>query len=73
MFEELAMRNYILTTITLLPLLLTGSHASQRYSVETGEPFGISSDEAHGPSYLGVDIADVTKDRLDALKLKEER
>jgi len=66
------MRKHVLTALTLLPLLLTVSHASQRYSVEPGDMFGISSDDTHGASYLGVDIADVTKDRLETLKLKEE-
>ena len=40
---------------------------------ETAESWGFSSDEGgSGSSYLGVDIADVTTERLSALKLKEE-
>jgi membrane-associated protease RseP (regulator of RpoE activity) len=39
----------------------------------SGQPFGYSSDEASTGSYLGVDINDVTTERLSALKLKEEK
>jgi serine protease Do len=69
----LAVRKQILTTIALLPLLLNLSHAGQTSMLESSEPFGISSDESGSSSYLGVDIADVTTDRLGSLKLKEEK
>jgi len=70
------MRRQILTTISLLPLLLSLSHAAQslqRWTVESSEPFGIPSEDSGASSYLGVDIADITSDRLAVLKLKEEK
>jgi serine protease Do len=65
------MRNQIFTTIALLPLLLNGSQAAQRWTVDT-PVFGIPSEDSGTSSYLGVDIMDITTDRLGALKLKEE-
>jgi serine protease Do len=65
------MRHQIFTTIALLPLLLNGSQAAQRWTVDT-PAFGIPSEDSGTSSYLGVDIADITADRLGALKLKEE-
>jgi membrane-associated protease RseP (regulator of RpoE activity) len=69
------MRKSILTMIFLLPLLAIASYAMECLSIEPfGEAFGYSSDEVFGGgSYLGIDTRDVTADRLDALKLKEER
>jgi serine protease Do len=67
------MRKPILTIATLLPLLLTLSHASQRWTVDSAAPFGIPSEESGTSSYLGVDIMDITTDRLGTLKLKEEQ
>jgi serine protease Do len=67
------MRKPILTIATLLPLLLTLSHASQRWTVDSAAPFGIPSEDSGTSSYLGVDIMDITADRLGALKLKEEQ
>lgn len=67
------MRKPILTIATLLPLLLTLSHASQRWTVDSAAPFGIPSEDSGTSSYLGVDIMDITTDRLGALKLKEEQ
>lgn len=67
------MRKYMLT-VALLPLLLALSHAAQSWSSEpTIQSFGYSSDEAGSGAYLGVDINDVTTERLSALKLKEEK
>jgi serine protease Do len=66
------MQNRILTAIATLPLLLSLSRAGQT-SMEASEPFGISSEESGTSSYLGVDIADITSDRLGSLKLKEEK
>jgi serine protease Do len=66
------MRQHILTTIALLPLLLCASQAAQKW--DSSFPFGVSSEDYSGTSsYLGVDIADITTDRLGALKLKEEK
>src|SRR5580658_6965279 len=62
------MRRHILTTIALLPLLLNLSQAGQVWMSDSS-PFGDSGTS----SYLGVDIANITTDRLGALKLKEEQ
>jgi len=67
------MRKQFLKTIVILPLLLNFSHAAQRWTVDPSQPFGIPSEESGTSSYLGVDIADITSDRLGALKLKEEK
>jgi len=69
------MRKYVLTSIVLLPLLLTVSHASQNWSTDPpAQSWSVfSSEEGGTSSYLGVDIADVTNERLGALKLKEEK
>ena len=68
------MRRYVSASVALLPLLLTFSHAAQIWSVDAAsEPTIFSSEDSGTGSYLGVDIADVTGDRLTALKLKEEK
>jgi serine protease Do len=67
------MRKHILATIAVLPMLFTVSQAEQRWTTESGQPFGFSSEEPGKSSYLGVDIADISSDRLGALKLKEEQ
>ncbi len=48
---------------------LGGTYAFSVVSSDTGFP----SDEENTGAYLGVDIADVTTDRLSTLKLKDER
>jgi serine protease Do len=68
------MRKYVMTSIALLPLLLTFSNAAQNWSVDPpGQPWIFSSEDSGTSSYLGVDISDVTTERLTALKLKEEK
>lgn len=68
------MRKYVMTSIVMLPLLLTVSHAAQSWSVDPpGQPWIFSSEDSGTSSYLGVDISDVTTERLSALKLKEEK
>lgn len=67
------MRKYILTSAMMFPLLLSFSHAAQSYSVDDTHSWAFSSDEGGTSSYLGVDIADVTTERLSTLKLKEEK
>jgi len=68
------MRKYVMTSVVLLPLLLTFSQAAQNWSVDPPEqPWVFSSEESGTSSYLGVDISDVTSERLSALKLKEEK
>jgi membrane-associated protease RseP (regulator of RpoE activity) len=67
------MRKHILTTIVFLPLLLSCSSAEQNWIVDSSQPYGIPSEDSGGNSYLGVDIVDISADRLGALKLKEEQ
>ena len=67
------MRKHILTTIAVLPFLLNLSYAAQRWAVDPMQPMGIPSEDSGASAYLGVDIADITAERLSALKLKEEQ
>lgn len=68
------MRKYVVASLVLLPLLVTFSHAAQTWSVDPpGQPWVFSSEESGTGAYLGVDISDVTAERLSALKLKEEK
>lgn len=67
------MRNYILTSIALLPLLLNVAPAEQNLTAEPTQAFGVWGEDSGKTSYLGVDLADITSDRLDVLKLKEEQ
>jgi serine protease Do len=68
------MRKCVVTSIVLLPLLLTFSHAAENFSVDQpGQPWVFASEDSGTSSYLGVDISDVTTERLSALKLKEEK
>jgi serine protease Do len=68
------MRKYIVTSIVLVPLLAGFSHAAQKTSVEApGQSLVLFSDDSGTSSYLGVDISDVTTERLAVLKLKEEK
>ncbi|HTW59366.1 MAG TPA: PDZ domain-containing protein [Terriglobales bacterium] len=68
------MSKYVLTSIVLLPLLLSCSYAAQnRIVAQDAPPAMFWSEDGDTSSYLGVDIADVTAERLSALKLKEEK
>lgn len=70
------MRRLVLTSIALLPLLLSFSQATpaQNWSVDQpGQPWVFSSEDNNNMSYLGVDIADVTPERLSTLRLKDEK
>src|SRR6202789_2535217 len=69
----MTMRKYLLTSLTVLPLLLNFSHAAQNWSVDPPAAYGFSSEDSSTGSYLGVDISDVSTERLSALKLKEEK
>src|SRR5580704_14816609 len=73
MFRRLVMRRQILTTIALFPLLLNPGQAAQRLTVDSSQPYGYPSEDSETNSYLGVDIANITTDRLGVLKLKEEQ
>src|SRR2546425_699360 len=66
------MRKYIVSSIVLL-LLLNISRATESSYSSFGDAYGYPSEEFGATSYLGVDITDVSADRLSALKLKEER
>lgn len=68
------MRRYVVEAIALVPLLLSCSQGAQYSTVDPpATSWIISSEDSGTSSYLGVDIADVTKDRLGALKLNEEK
>jgi serine protease Do len=68
------MRKYVLASVVVLPFLLGISWAAQNWSTDQGSEMRIFSSEDSGTSsYLGVDIADITTERLSALKLKEEK
>lgn len=70
------MRRHVVAVIAVMPLLLGLSYAAQNWSSmdRPGEnSFVFSSEDTGTGSYLGVDIADVTSERLSALKLKEEK
>jgi serine protease Do len=70
----MTMRNYILISIVVVPLFLPLSYAAQNSTSDpAGQNWIFSSEDSGTSSYLGVDIADVTTERLGALKLKEEK
>jgi serine protease Do len=65
----------ILVTLTVLSLLLGVAHAAQSWSwpMDPGSSAGYPSEESGTSAYLGVDISDVSTERLSTLKLKEEK
>lgn len=63
----------ILAAIAVLPLIVAVAQAGQSWNVNSWQPYGIPSDDSGTTSYLGVDIADITADRVAPLKLKEEQ
>ena len=67
------MLKQVLTTVAVLPLMLNLSQAAQRWTADSAHSYGIPSEDSGGSAYLGVDIADITTDRLGVLKLKEEK
>src|SRR5438105_7796007 len=69
------MRSHVVTVTVFLPLLLGLSYAAQSWSLDKpGEGWSVFSSEDTGTSsYLGVDIADVSGERLSAVRLKEEK
>jgi serine protease Do len=67
------MRKEILVAIVVLPFLVAVAQAGQTWNVNSWQPYGIPSDDSGTASYLGVDIADITADRVAPLKLKEEQ
>ena len=70
----MTMRRQIWTVIAVLPLLAGSSFAAQNWSVDPpAHPWVFWSEDGGTASYLGVDIADVTTERMSSLKLKEEK
>ena len=69
------MKKYFLAAMAIVPVALLPSNAAQQSwsDPSTQVYMGWPSDEAGTNSYLGVDVNDVTADRLSALKLKEEK
>jgi membrane-associated protease RseP (regulator of RpoE activity) len=68
------MRNLVLASVAAVPLLLGFSQAADDWSVNPpAQPWVFSSEDGGTGSYLGVDITDISTDRLGALKLKEEK
>lgn len=67
------MRMRSLMLIACLPFLFSLSQAEQNLNSDWPHVYGFSSDDSNTSSYLGVDIADITADRMSTLKLKEER
>ena len=67
------MRRHVMYGTVFVPLLLALSYAAQSVDQNTGQPWAFSSEETGTNSYLGVDIADVTRDRMEVLRLKEEK
>jgi len=76
------MKHSILLSAVILPLLSTGTYCAQcpaverpsgSYSFTLATDGGVGYGEENTGAYLGVDISDVSKDRLEALKLKDER
>jgi serine protease Do len=69
--EVITMRKHISIAVALLPLLLYVARAAECSYSGFGESYGYSEEGGTG-AYLGVDISDVTSDRVSALKLKDE-
>lgn len=70
------MRTHLLMVVALVTLPVTLSNAAQNWSTDHPAATWVFPSEDGGAStnsYLGVDIADVTTERLSALKLKEEK
>lgn len=72
------MNRYFLTAVAAIPFLVNSSNAAQWSGSSANGAngqvyFGWPGDEAGTGAYLGVDVCDVTADRLEALKLKEEK
>jgi len=76
------MRQSVLLGMVVLALLSVAAYAADcpviedtggAYSLRVATDTGVSGDEESTGAYLGVDITDVTAERLSALKLKDER
>jgi serine protease Do len=76
------MRHSILLSAVIVPLMSVGAYCAQSPAVErSAGPYsfslatdaGFGTDEESTGAYLGVDISDITDDRVAALKLRDER
>jgi hypothetical protein len=76
------MRSVLLATLLVVPLSLAAysaecpilDHMDRTYAFSlVSSDTGFSPDEENTGAYMGVDIADITTERLSALKLKDER
>jgi len=66
------MRGCFVLSVVWLTTLVGFSPASQNAPVDP-QPWVFASEDSGTSSYLGVDIAEITSDRMSALKLKEEK
>src|ERR1700724_4694707 len=74
MIEGMSMRKHIVASIVSFPLLLSLSYAAESWSLDSAEqPFAFYNEDSGTSAYLGVDISDITAERLSALKLKDEK
>ncbi|MFY9979132.1 MAG: PDZ domain-containing protein, partial [Candidatus Sulfotelmatobacter sp.] len=62
-----------MAAVAALPMLVVVAQAGQIRNMNSWQPYGIPSEDSGTTSYLGVDIADITSDRVAALKLKQEQ
>jgi membrane-associated protease RseP (regulator of RpoE activity) len=67
------MHRHLITTVALLPLLVSGSQGAQRWTFDPAQPMGAASGEFDSGGYLGVEAVNITSERLGELKLKEEQ
>lgn len=72
-FERVSLRRQVLAAVAALPMLVVAAQAGQIRNMNSWQPYGIPSEDSGTTSYLGVDIADITSDRVAALKLKQEQ
>jgi membrane-associated protease RseP (regulator of RpoE activity) len=66
------MRGYFLIALMVVALAMCATATDQMYE-PTPEIYGFSSEDAGTGAYLGVDISDVTPERMSALKLSKEQ
>ena len=67
------MRNSILMTLIIVPVLAIVTYGANQLTFDTNEAYGFPSEDWGSGSYLGVDTRDITSDRLATLHLKDER
>jgi serine protease Do len=67
------MRGCLVMSLVWLTMLVSFCEASQNAAAIDSQPWVLASEDSGPNSYLGVDIADITSDRMNALKLKEEK